>query len=94
MSRLNIIVFGATGFTGKIVVKELVELAKHEAFSWGIAGRSQQKMNQVLTASKTENDVQTILADINDPNSIRKMCSRTNILINCVGPVNLNPLKF
>lgn len=88
MSRLNIIVFGATGFTGKIVARELVELAKHESFSWGIAGRSQAKMDKVLATCQTK--VETIIADINDPDSIRNMCSKANILINCVGPVSCN----
>lgn len=89
MSRLNIIVFGATGFTGKIVVKELLRLSKYEAFSWGIAGRSQSKLKQVLTSCGINQNferIETIHADMTDPESIKKMCSKANILINCVGP--------
>ncbi len=84
MSRLNIVVFGATGFTGKVVVQELANLAKQESFTWGIAGRSQTKMNQLLTDCHI--NVETILVDIQDPPSINTMCSRASILINCVGP--------
>lgn len=92
MTRLNIVVFGATGFTGKIVVKELIKLSKHVEFSWGIAGRSQNKLNEVLSSCLPENNsvghVETIQADLKDIQSIQNMCSKANILINCVGPVN------
>lgn len=54
MSRLNIIIFGASGFTGKIVVKELAALTRHESFSWGIAGRSKSKLNHILKSCEVE----------------------------------------
>ena len=57
MSRLNIIIFGATGFTGKIVVNELALLSKHEEFSWGIAGRSQAKLTEILSITAAENSI-------------------------------------
>jgi short subunit dehydrogenase-like uncharacterized protein len=94
MTKLNIVVFGATGFTGKIVVKELVKLSKNERFSWGVAGRSQKKLKEVLSSCFTENShselehIETIQADLKDESSIQNMCSKANILINCVGPVS------
>lgn len=36
--RLDAIIFGATGFTGKIVVEDAVKILKD--FKWGIAGRN------------------------------------------------------
>lgn len=46
--RLDALVFGATGFTGKHTVKELVQIAKEKSITWGIAGRSEEKLKSVL----------------------------------------------
>lgn len=47
-AKLDIIVFGASGFTGKFVVKELVALQASRStsptFTFGIAGRSASKL--------------------------------------------------
>lgn len=48
MSRLNLIIFGATGYTGKLVVRELALASKTYMFSWGVAGRSTDKLKQIL----------------------------------------------
>jgi short subunit dehydrogenase-like uncharacterized protein len=49
MSRLDVIVFGATGYTGKFVVRELAIMMKNKInLKWGVAGRSKNKLNQVL----------------------------------------------
>ena len=44
MSRLDIVVFGATGYTGKFVVRELANAYQTEKITWGIAGRSEKKL--------------------------------------------------
>ena len=46
--RLDIIIFGATGFTGKIAVFNAVKLAKEKNVTWGVAGRNQSKLEAVL----------------------------------------------
>ena len=42
----DIIVFGATGFTGKLVVEYLIEHygVNNELFTWAIAGRNEDKI--------------------------------------------------
>ncbi|KAF2890951.1 hypothetical protein ILUMI_15222, partial [Ignelater luminosus] len=49
--RLDIILFGATGIAGKHTVPYLHQFAKSAkySFKWGIAGRSKQKLNNVLS---------------------------------------------
>jgi len=53
MSRqYDIIVFGATGFTGKYVVETIALMLKKlptsEKFSWAVSGRSEAKLQEVL----------------------------------------------
>lgn len=51
VERLDLIVLGATGFTGKHTVKNLVKIIKENNcnFSWGISGRSKEKIQNLLT---------------------------------------------
>ena len=61
MSRLDIVIFGATGYTGKFVVRELANAFHTEKFSWGVAGRSASKLNEVLKSIANENSEYTRL---------------------------------
>jgi hypothetical protein len=55
--KVDIIVFGATGFTGKVAVYEILKLAKEKGITWGISGRNRNKLDDVLkeVAEKTGN---------------------------------------
>ncbi|XP_047518020.1 saccharopine dehydrogenase-like oxidoreductase isoform X1 [Pieris napi] len=90
MSRLDLVIFGATGFTGKHVVMEMNRQLKRYPLSWGIAGRSQAKLEEVIkeAAQKTGSDVSAsvIIADVNDEKSLKNMCSQAKVLVNCCGP--------
>jgi short subunit dehydrogenase-like uncharacterized protein len=57
MDRLDIIVFGATGYTGNFVVKELAKTFRSEKFSWGIAGRYEKKLKELLKSISNENGI-------------------------------------
>ena len=46
--KLDLIIFGATGYTGKVAVFEVVKLAKEKNVSWGVAGRNKSRLENVL----------------------------------------------
>lgn len=48
--RYNIVVYGATGFTGQFVAEELYRLQKKEdrELKWAIAGRNRTSLENVL----------------------------------------------
>jgi short subunit dehydrogenase-like uncharacterized protein len=46
--KLDVIIFGATGFTGKVVMYKMVTLAKEKGVTWGISGRTRNKLDDVL----------------------------------------------
>lgn len=48
MSRLDLVIFGATGFTGKKAVEEMVRVGMKTPLTWGIAGRSSDKLKDLL----------------------------------------------
>jgi short subunit dehydrogenase-like uncharacterized protein len=55
MSRFDVIVFGATGYTGTFVVRELACLTKKDAkITWAVAGRSKEKLDKVLASISKE----------------------------------------
>lgn len=48
-----IVVFGASGFTGQYVVREVAKNCKGK-FKWAVAGRSKDKLDKVLEETATE----------------------------------------
>jgi short subunit dehydrogenase-like uncharacterized protein len=57
---LDLVIFGATGFTGEFVAKEVwhtkaqIEKLLKRQLRWAIAGRSEEKLRQVLTRLKQQ----------------------------------------
>ncbi|XP_065370697.1 saccharopine dehydrogenase-like oxidoreductase [Calliphora vicina] len=87
--KLDAIIFGATGFTGKIVVGDALEILKN--FKWGIAGRNEGKLQQVLKevgekVGKDLSHIPIIVADVSDETSIDNMAKKCKIVLNCCGP--------
>ncbi|KAK5650826.1 hypothetical protein RI129_001855 [Pyrocoelia pectoralis] len=96
-SKLDIIVFGATGFTGKHTLPYLHRLCQQTGrqFTWGIAGRSEQKLKGVLHEyaqkldASTLNSIPIIIADVTNELSILEMAKKARMIINCCGPYQL-----
>lgn len=88
--RLSLIIFGATGFTGKHIVKEVARFAHQQQFKFGIAGRRKEGLEAVLKefAPDAEN-VPIVIADIKDDESLRKMTGQAKVILNCCGPYRL-----
>ena len=81
--RFEIVLYGATGFTGKLVAEYLSEA--HPDLTWAIAGRSQQKLDEVRQALNLP-ELPTIIADSADPASLNAMAKQAIALISTVGP--------
>lgn len=78
-----ITVFGATGYTGRLIVDELSR-SKLPTGSFRLAGRSEEKLS-ALSDSFPE-QIPWVVADANNPNSLTNLFEGTKVLINCVGP--------
>ncbi len=83
----DIILFGATGFTGQLIAKYISEHAEKEQIKWAIAGRDKEKLINVADSIKG-NKPEIITADIQDDHSLKEMTSQAAVLMNAVGPFN------
>ena len=88
----DIIVYGATGFTGKLVVDYLLEHygLKNDLFNWAIAGRNLKKLEKLRTDLSEEfieaKDIKIFVADSFDKESIEKLSKSAKVIISTVGP--------
>jgi short subunit dehydrogenase-like uncharacterized protein len=78
---LDVVVFGATGVTGRQVA---VYLSGTEA-RWGAAGRDTARLERTL-AEVGATPTETIAAELGDPGSLAAMAARTKVVLNLVGP--------
>jgi short subunit dehydrogenase-like uncharacterized protein len=86
----DVIVWGATGFTGELVVEYLAETYGVEGdLRWAIAGRNQQKLEAVRNrylATGQRDHLGMIIADSDDAQSLADMVARTRVICTTVGP--------
>ena len=86
-SKFDIVVYGATGFTGQLVAEYLATQYRGDAgLKWAMAGRSKDKLAAVRDAIGAPADTQLIVADASDPASLKAMVAQTKAVITTVGP--------
>lgn len=82
----DIVLFGATGFTGGLTAEYLAEHAD-EGTRWALAGRNRQKLEAVRSRLGPQHaDLPLLEADIGNPASIRGLAEATKVVITTVGP--------
>jgi short subunit dehydrogenase-like uncharacterized protein len=83
----DIVVYGATGFTGQLVAEYLAAHYKGDkSLRWAMAGRSLDKLKSVRDAIGAPADTPLIVADASDAASLKAMVARTKSVITTVGP--------
>ena len=83
--EFDIIIWGASGFTGRLVAEYLYKNYNSKDLKWAIAGRDNQKL---ISIRKTflNDEVPIVLADSFDETSLNKMTQRANVICSTVGP--------
>ena len=82
----DLIVFGATSFTGKLVVEYLDNNYK-DNISWALAGRNKEKLEAVK--EQLSCDAPILIIDSESQNDIQNALSKTKLVITTVGPYQL-----
>src|SRR5271163_4431851 len=85
---LDVVVFGATGVTGRRVAGYLAERATETDVRWAAAARDAGRAERVLGECGVH-PTETIVADVSDPDSLAAMASRARVVLNLVGPYTL-----
>ncbi len=87
--KYGIVLYGATSFVGQLVAaylqKFLVEDDSSNEVSWAIAGRNQQKLEQVKK-QVGNSELPLIIADSEDADSLNEMAAQAQVIISTVGP--------
>lgn len=87
--EFDVIVFGASGFTGRLVAEYLVGKAgSADAPKWALAGRNPEKL-AAIAAEVGAAGIPVIAADAEDPASLEAMARRTAVVLTTVGPYQL-----
>jgi short subunit dehydrogenase-like uncharacterized protein len=88
--ELGVVVYGATGYTGKLVAEYLnSQYGAGGDVSWAMAGRSMEKLEGVRDDLGISPKVPLVVADAGDPASVRAMVERAAVVITTVGPYQL-----
>ncbi|MEK6271537.1 MAG: saccharopine dehydrogenase NADP-binding domain-containing protein [Actinomycetota bacterium] len=85
---LDVVVFGATGVTGRRVAAYLAERAAETGAHWAAAARDVTKLGRVLDEDGVSAP-ETVVANLDDPESLAAMASRARVVLNLVGPYTL-----
>src|SRR6266481_2795224 len=89
-SKFDIVVYGATGFTGRLVAEYLAAHYRNDNhLKWAMAGRSLDKLASVRDAIGAPADTALIVADASDPASLKAMVDQTRSVLSTVGPYQL-----
>ncbi len=81
---LDIVLLGATGFTGGLVAEELDARVAGTRIRWALAGRDTEALRRLADGLPSKPDV--VAADVTDPASLRAMAASTRVVATTVGP--------
>ncbi len=86
--EFDLVLFGATGFTGRLVAEYLLEI--DAPVRWALAGRSKAKLEAVVAElaarSPKARSLPLLIGDALDPTSVRALVGRTRVVCTTVGP--------
>lgn len=86
----DIVVYGATGFTGGLVVKYLAQNTDSTQMKWAIAGRDLNKLfkvkNSIVAEHPDLSSLGVIVASNEDEKSLERLAQSTKVVITTAGP--------
>ena len=80
--KFDIIVYGATGFTGSLCVKYLKE--NYSGLTWGIAGRNKEKLENL--SKNLSLDCKIFIADGDDLSALNEITKQARVVLTTAGP--------
>ena len=89
-AEFDIIVYGATGYTGRLVAEYLAQrYGVGGEVKWAMAGRSATKLAEVRDLIGAPKETPLVVADADNPADLQAMVGRAKAIITTVGPYQL-----
>ncbi len=89
-TKFDIVVYGATGFTGRLVAEYLHNTyGNGGAVRWAMAGRNQAKLESVRDQMELPADTPLVVASVDDQASMQALVDSTKLVLTTVGPYQL-----
>src|SRR5262249_16746613 len=86
----DVVLYGASGFTGKQTVRYFAEKAHVGEVRWAIAGRNREKLEAVKTEiGGAVKDTDVLVADSRDQSAVDAIVSGTRVILTTAGPFAL-----
>ena len=86
----DIVVHGATGFTGRLVVEYLLQrYAQGSGLRWAMGGRSADKLAAVRDELGAPSSTPLVVTDSSDAASLKALTDSTRLVLTTVGPYQL-----
>lgn len=87
--EFDVVLFGATGFTGRLTAEYLAAHAP-SGCRWAIAGRSRERLlavrERLVAINPTREDLELLVADVGDRASLVGVAARARVVVTTVGP--------
>jgi short subunit dehydrogenase-like uncharacterized protein len=88
-AEFDLVVYGASGFVGRLICEHLVNRTNAPPLRWAMAGRNADKLHAVRNEIGAEG-IPLIGAQSEDDASLRSMASRTRAVLSATGPYMLH----
>ena len=93
MRKYDLLIWGATSFTGKLVTEYLFNKYGSSKIKWAIAGRNLDKLKKIRSEVADEK-IPMFIADSFDEESLLKFIKKTKVVCSTVGPYSLYGTKL
>ena len=87
--EFDIIVYGASGYTGRLVAEYLQSEYGGSDLKWAMAGRNVAKLESVRAEMGVADTVEIVTANSDDADSLSALAKRSKAIITTVGPYQL-----
>ncbi|MDT8428927.1 MAG: saccharopine dehydrogenase NADP-binding domain-containing protein [Pseudomonadales bacterium] len=88
--ELDIVVYGASGFTGRLVCEYFNrQYGADGEIAWAMAGRDLDRLDSLRTKMGISDSIPLLKADADNPASLAAMAARTRVVLTTVGPYQL-----
>ncbi|KAF7289302.1 Sacchrp-dh-NADP domain-containing protein [Mycena indigotica] len=85
-SKPVVLLLGATGFTGKLVTRQLAFHRDRDAFALVLGGRSEARLNSLVKELGLDSSIRLQVVDVKNREQLGKVIPAATVVLNTVGP--------